>query len=267
MLTILLKSKNTLRKEELKFDEEGFMKFSNYHCRPTLWPTLITIVMLIILITLGVWQLHRYHYKQWLLNQYEEHLQANPVPFDAFLNIKDQKQRYFRHVQLTGRYLNQYTMLLENRFSHGKTGVDVLTPLQVADQNKILLVDRGFIEQLPNQPLKSIPAIIGEQQVVGFIQILDHQGFILGPAILNSKIAPYTLQRIDFQALESLFPLHFYPFMLRLDANQPHGFIREWQPLSVKPERHLGYAIQWFAMALAMLIAFFAFSSRKKELQ
>ena len=41
--------------------------------------------------------------------------------------------------------------------------------------------------------------------------------------------------------------------IVRLDPGAPHGYRRAWQVVPFGPERHLGYAVQWFAMASALL--------------
>jgi surfeit locus 1 family protein len=61
--------------------------------------------------------------------------------------------------------------------------------------------------------------------------------------------------------LERAFGMSIEPRILLLDADQPDGFERQWRPsLGFGPERHLGYAIQWFALATAALVAFVALS-------
>jgi cytochrome oxidase assembly protein ShyY1 len=42
-----------------------------------------------------------------------------------------------------------------------------------------------------------------------------------------------------------------------LDAAQPYGYLREWQPPGLPPERHRAYAIQWWLFA-AVLVAIWA---------
>ncbi|MGH8224509.1 MAG: SURF1 family cytochrome oxidase biogenesis protein, partial [Woeseiaceae bacterium] len=41
-------------------------------------------------------------------------------------------------------------------------------------------------------------------------------------------------------------------FVLLLDAAEPSGFLRDWQPREAGPMRHYGYAFQWFAMAVTV---------------
>jgi surfeit locus 1 family protein len=53
------------------------------------------------------------------------------------------------------------------------------------------------------------------------------------------------------------------PRIVLLDGGLPDGYERAWRPaLRFGPERHLGYAVQWFALALATLVVFLALSLR-----
>ena len=38
------------------------------------------------------------------------------------------------------------------------------------------------------------------------------------------------------------------------DSAEPDGFVRDWKPSGLTPERHLGYAFQWFALALTLAV-------------
>ena len=41
-----------------------------------------------------------------------------------------------------------------------------------------------------------------------------------------------------------------------LDAGQPDGYLREWQPPGFPPVRHVAYAVQWFALAIALAVIY-----------
>jgi surfeit locus 1 family protein len=51
--------------------------------------------------------------------------------------------------------------------------------------------------------------------------------------------------------------------ILLLDPGLPDGYERVWRPSGgFGPTRHLGYAIQWFALALTLIVIFVALSMR-----
>ena len=64
--------------------------------------------------------------------------------------------------------------------------------------------------------------------------------------------------------LESVLGRPLPPRIVRLDAAQPDGYERVWTPtFGFGPERHIGYAFQWFALALAVLATYLILSFKR----
>ncbi len=96
--------------------------------------------------------------------------------------------------------------------------------------------------------------------------------------MLLGRQSPYLLEAERFEALDAQVlvqqsnsrPLRdaleqqiggpLFPRELRLAADQPQGFRRDWPVVNVSPSKHKGYALQWFTMA-AVLLLFFVFRS------
>ena len=43
------------------------------------------------------------------------------------------------------------------------------------------------------------------------------------------------------------------PFVVYLDENEALGFVKNWTPIVMPPEKHRAYAFQWFSLAVAWL--------------
>jgi surfeit locus 1 family protein len=224
---------------------------------------LLCSFLFLITCSLGIWQLQRYHFKKTLLDTYQARLTSLPK---NFLQLKDPAVNLqFQRVKVQGDYLNELTFLQQNRYYHDQMGYDVITPLRIPGQQKLLLVDRGWIPKSYNQIMTSIENVNGKQSLVGYIKLLDEYQFILGKNILDPTIKPMLVQKIDVDEISQLMHQSFYPFILRLDASQSHGFIRDWTIATVLPQRHMAYAVQWFALALVLLIAYFGFCCERLE--
>lgn len=52
--------------------------------------------------------------------------------------------------------------------------------------------------------------------------------------------------------------------IVRLNPASPHGYVRDWQIVPFSPQRHLGYAFQWFALAVGMLVIFIVVNTNRK---
>jgi cytochrome oxidase assembly protein ShyY1 len=100
----------------------------------------------------------------------------------------------------------------------------------------------------------------------------DIQGRIYQPGnqilLLNdpnplSTEFPIIVQQIDVEKMIAAVGKRVYPFVIRLEAGQLGALPRYWPGTVMSPEKHRGYAIQWFSMALVVLIAWLFFSFSK----
>ncbi|MDX1901016.1 MAG: SURF1 family protein [Gammaproteobacteria bacterium] len=202
-------------------------------------------------VALGYWQLCRYQFKKDLLNDSKERLISAPVA----LKSVTKNPLEFQHVIVAGRYLNDEIILVQDQFFHHRLGFEVLTVFQIPNESEYLLVDRGWVPVLENGQLPVISPVKNEQRLIGHLRTFHEYQFILGKNILNPTVKPLVIQKVDVPELSHVLNKPLYPFILRLDANMPNGFAREWVITTVLPERHLGYAVQWFLMAIVLLIA------------
>ena len=71
------------------------------------------------------------------------------------------------------------------------------------------------------------------------------------------------VQEVDYPRLaERLSELSLVPATVRLGSDQPHGYVRAWPGPPMSADKHTAYAVQWFAMAGAVLILFLLYSFR-----
>ncbi len=217
---------------------------------------ILCLFFFILFCMLGVWQLHRYAYKKTLLVHYQQAIQAKYQPFTQLIISK--KDLAFQKTQVQGEYLNQLTMFLQNRFYHDQLGYDVLTPFRIKNDSTLLLIDRGWVAGSANKIPADIPPAL-QNSALGYIKLLNEYQFMLGENILNFDKKSIVMQKIDTVQLGKILHQSFYPFVLRLSADESAGFIRDWPIVMFMPERHMGYAIQWFVMAIVLLIAYCGF--------
>jgi len=220
---------------------------------------IVCLLLLILLCQLGVWQIHRYHFKQNLELDYQKNL---ALPFQPLTTIENNKNLDFKKVSIQGNYV--FNIFVQNKIHHNKMGFQIFSALQVKNQNKILLVDRGWIEKPLDKELPDIPLLKDEQEMKGYIKYINEYQFILGNNILQKN--PIVLQKIDLNEMSRLSQKQVFPFVLRLDPKEANGFLREWVINVSPPKKHLGYAVQWFCMAFVLCIAFLCFSFERVEL-
>jgi surfeit locus 1 family protein len=232
------------------------MRLGKWQFNPTLWPTLVTVVLLGVLVLLGIWQLHRADYKRALLAQYQRASTSLPVSVNQAANVGglDTLGRY-RHAQARGHYDSARQVLLDNMQQGNQVGYQVLTPLVLQPGGQILLVNRGFVARDPG--IKALPDVdvsSNERSISGILGILPVPGIRLGKTTIPAGW-PKLMLYPGYQTLTELYGSRLLKPVLLLDADQVDGFIRAWQPdVGFPPVRHDAYALQWFALAMALLV-------------
>ena len=231
--------------------------------RPGLASTVATLLVLPLLLTLGFWQLDRARQKTELLAAFVERSQQPPASL-AEANPIDPASRY-RRVVATGRYDSEHQLLLDNQLRNGQPGYHVLTPLRLA-QGSAILVNRGWLplggsrRELPDVAVTAEPIA-----VVGWLAQPTNPGLRLGDAAGGDPRWPRVVPYVDYDRLAALLGYPLWPTVILLEPEASAGYWRDWQPRfgGYGPERHQGYAVQWFALALALVILYLAASTRR----
>ena len=232
--------------------------FHGRNFRPGFIPTLAMLPLLALLLWLGQWQWDRAAEKQTLLDRWASQALLAPVALPTAPDGNTAATAQFQRVFANGAYLPGSQVLLDNQTRGGKAGYRILTPLLLAD-GSALMVDRGWVllpgnarDRLPNVAVSS-----ADRRVQGR---LDHfrQAALreaTGPLSAVPDNRPRVMNYPDSAAVSAAIGRPVYPLVLLLDGTEPDGFVREDAPtLSFGPERHFGYAIQWWALAMTLVL-------------
>jgi surfeit locus 1 family protein len=232
---------------------------------PPLWAVGATALGLAVFVSLGYWQLGRAQQKQALFDAF---MSASDDTVDATGLGFDELPRYQR-VRLRGRYDAGRQILLDNMPSAaGRPGYRVLTPLERADGRGWVLVDRGWVPLgATRDDLPDVAVGAGERELSGTLDGLPVPGVRVGPAAADGAAGWPRVMLFPTQAdVESVLAVEVEPRIILLDAGVPDGFERKWRPaLGFGPERHLGYAVQWFAFALVAIVLFVALNLKRAD--
>lgn len=169
-----------------------------------------------------------------------------------------------RRVRLRGHYLPRQ-FLLDNQIHNKQPGYHVLSPFELSTYQQVVLINRGWVptgtdrSRLPPVPLPAETEI----QVEGVIYLHQANPFTDEDYLLEGHGWPQVIQDIDYVRLaERLTELSLVPATVRLGETQPHGFTRVWPGPPMSAEKHTAYAVQWFAMAGAVMILFLLYLFR-----
>jgi surfeit locus 1 family protein len=227
---------------------------------PKAWAVALTLLLVAAFVSLGWWQIGRANEKRAMMESFE-HGASTSVALDG--TVIDELPRY-QHVTATGQYETARQILLDNMpSSTGQPGYRVLTPLRRGAAERMLLVDRGWVPLgATRQQLPVVAVGAGPRTVAGRLDGLPVPGLRVGNAQAEGETGwPRVLNFPTKADIEAALGQPVESRILLLDASSPDGYERSWRPsVGFPPERHLGYAIQWFALAVTLIVIFVALS-------
>jgi surfeit locus 1 family protein len=142
----------------------------------------------------------------------------------------------------------------------------VLTPLERADGGGWVLVDRGWVPLGATRgELPDVAVGADEREVSGVLDGLPVPGLRVGPAAAPDATGWPRVMLFPTEAdVESALGAGVESRIVLLDPGVADGFERAWKPsLGFGPERHLGYAVQWFSFAIVTIVLLIALNLRR----
>ncbi|MDU0353256.1 SURF1 family protein [Paraglaciecola aquimarina] len=221
--------------------------------------TLITFIAVVIMFALGIWQLQRAEQKNQRLASIEQMQDATAIGLaDVLSNINDMVDvpiQFDASPELT-----QY-FLLDNKIHQGRVGYQVLVPLET--KQGTLIANFGWVAATDSRAILPEVRLASTQQTyLGLVSFPSKNIMVTETAELDGKW-PKVLQQVDLNVMQQHYRKPLLPFVVKLTEVPNSGFVREWQPVVMAPEKHIAYAVQWFLLALAAVIIFFI-AQRKK---
>ncbi|MDH3970882.1 MAG: SURF1 family protein [Gammaproteobacteria bacterium] len=238
------------------------MRIGAFDFRPALWPTVATLLLLPLMTGLGIWQLERASWKQQLVDMHEGRGRLSPIGLAAASEGGDLQ---YRRVFARGHYDMEHQLLLDNRTFNGHAGYHVLTPLKLANSDKVVLVNRGWVPLGSSRAvLPEIPGTYGEVLVDATIKLPPKKFFRLGEMDEPNTSWPKVVQQLQLEPLGQMLDVTLEPLILLLDKEDQFGFIRDWKPVyGVTPDKHKAYAVQWFTLAVVLLMIYVGANSKR----
>lgn len=237
--------------------------------RPGWLPTAITLALLPVLVWLGLWQLDRAEEKAETRGRFERSAELPPVVLTPARTAHPEAVLY-RRVRLHGMFEAGRQILLENQKHRGRPGYRVFTAMALADSGQRVLVDRGWMPQDPRRGRPPDPPVPGGTiEVLGRASTPPSVGMRLGPPA-SAATWPRPVAYLDLPWAERELGVSLLPFIVVQTSGAPgDGLVREWDPVPagqrrMPPERHVSYAVQWFALALALVAIFIGAHLRRR---
>lgn len=231
--------------------------------RPTLWATALALPALVVLLALGTWQVQRLQWKNELIDTRAARIGAPAVAASELRGPgADPSTLEYRPITLAGRLRNDKAMILLNRVRGGRVGGHLVTPLELADGQGTVMIDRGWMG------LSELRAFAGAPDdavtVDGFVRLYMPPGYFV-PA--------------NEPAANNWFFMNEAEMLAAADLSGPVGFYVQAGPNNVPPgtypagsvpdvnlrNSHLAYAVTWYALAGVLVVIFVLFHWKRRE--
>ena len=223
-------------------------------------PFVATVILVLLGIALGHWQTRRAAEKTAMQARLEQGLAAAPLVLGG--GAIDPARLTFHRVIVTGEFVPNWPVFLDNRPQQGRSGFILLMPFKIEDsrnkQRKFVLVARGWLPRNTAEHDRLPPYATPPGRITIEGRVVDH----LARAMQLGTAAPLKpnaiVQNTDVPEFARASGLDLLPVVVeQTGAGLPgEGLLRSWPAPGLDIDRHKGYAVQWYALA-AMAFLFF----------
>ncbi|MDA8726461.1 SURF1 family protein [Candidatus Pelagibacter sp.] len=199
--------------------------------------------IILVLLSLGSWQLYRLNWKLNLISEIENSLKNDPVEL-----LKSNKKNYLR-IKTSGQIDFDKQIYIYNLNKSGKPGFEVINPILIGNEN--YLINRGWISF--DQKDQSEINFVNEDKIIGTLK-LQTKASTFKPENDIEKNYWFTLNRDDVFKYTGK---NFSNFIIYLN-----GDYKTPEPKVITANisnNHKKYAITWFSMAISILLIYLYF--------
>jgi surfeit locus 1 family protein len=233
--------------------------------RGLLVPALFTLVGVVLLIGLGVWQLERKAWKEALIDALARRMNAPPVPLpppQRWAGL-DAAHDEFTRVTFRAAFEHDQEALVFAGASAFRpdvsgTGYWVFARARRSDGARVA-VNRGFVPEANKDPATRAAGLVtGTVEMVGVLRWPERAGAFT-PAGDPGRNLWFARDQLAIATAKGWG--NVAPFYLEQEAPVPPGGLPLPGRLVVNlPNNHLQYALTWFALAVALAAIFAAFA-------
>jgi surfeit locus 1 family protein len=230
---------------------------------PRPFTTLLTIVLIAFLISLGRWQLRRADEKRVLFDSFAAGADAT-LPID----LRTPPVRRYQHIEASGHYDDTRQVLIDNMVNAERAGYFVITPFALTGGGWVL-VNRGWVPLGASRAERpAIPVAGNARRLRGRADNMPSPGIQMGTKAALAPPYPVVAGFPSHHEIAQLLHESSWTYaadLVLLDSGEPDGYVRNWSAPGFPPMRHIAYAVQWFALALTLLVIYVVTNLRRDE--
>ncbi len=159
----------------------------------------------------------------------------------------------WRRVTVRGRFYPRHAVFIDNRVYHGIPGYHVVMPLAIGGGERYVLVNRGWIAGTGDRsrlPQVRTPAEMVE--ITGLAVVPGRRFLELGSGVVEGQV----WQNLTLERYRRAVPIALQPVMIQQESPLDDGLVRAWDKPDLGMEKHYGYAFQWLALAVTILVIY-----------
>ena len=216
-------------------------------------------VLFALLLNLGFWQLDRASEKSALEARWEARSAlpaVKPWTILAGAETSNAEQWADRAVRWEARFRPQAYLLLDNRIYQGRVGYHLIA---LAEAEGLLIpVNLGWLPGDPSRRTLPEPVLSAEPTVIeGRVFVPSGKPLLMQTPAPPERL-PAVVQTLYWDqwsnSLSALTQQTVLPFEIRIRPDSPSALVAEWPVVNQSPSKHIGYALQWFAMAAVLAV-------------
>ena len=213
-------------------------------------------VLFALLLNLGFWQLGRADEKNVLQTRWEARSALPAVTPLALLETSDFSQYADRRVRWQGTLDPEAYVLLDNRLHRGRVGYHVVALIETDGSS--VPVNLGWLAGDPSRRTAPVVNLMkGPALIEGQVYVPSAKPIMMVEQLPPDHL-PATVQTLYwdqwFDTLAALTGASIFPYEVRIDPASPLALVAEWPVVNQSSAKHIGYAVQWFAMAGVLLL-------------
>lgn len=230
------------------------------------FPYLLTVLMLLalgVLVSLGNWQKQRLQWKEALLTKIETQLFGDPIALETLENkFVAGEDIAYTPVNVSGTFMHDKEQHYFATFK-GASGYFVYTPLQVDGRDAIIFANRGFVPFDKKEPsTRALGQTEGVVAIKGIARVAPSQK--PSSVVPNNDLEKNIYYWKDLSNMTAQAGLkqsgQIIPFFVDVDsAPNDGGFPMGGVTRLDLPNNHLQYMVTWYGIALTLLGVYVAY--------
>ena len=204
------------------------------------------IFFILIVLSLGTWQVLRLYSKNNLISDLENNLKKNSINFNVNID-KEYTKVLFKKKDLKSK------IFLYN-LNKGEIGFKVIVSYEV-NSSLVVLVDKGWIRKDKINLIKN--TLFNDDIIEGYTKKIREKNLFTP----NNNIKEDFLYSVETDSLKKSLNKNIYPLLIIQTSKTNKNIVSNDYEISLS-NNHLQYAITWYGLALVTIIFFLYY--RKK---